>query len=41
MNIWEGGEKTGKRETNHKGLLIIENKLKVDGGRRVGDGLDG
>ena len=32
-------EKRGK--TNHKGLLKIENKLRFDGGRWVGDGLDG
>ena len=39
MNIWEGGEE--ESETNHKRLLTIENKLRVDGGRWVGDGLDG
>ena len=30
MNIWKGGKR--KRETNHKRLLTIENKLRVDGG---------
>ena len=30
-----------ERETNHKRLLMIENKLWVDGGRSVGDVLDG
>ena len=29
------------RETNHKRLLMLENKLRADGGRWVGDGLDG
>ena len=33
-----GGE---ERETKHKRLLMIQNKLRVDGGREVGDGLDG
>ena len=42
MNIWEGGkEKKERRKTNHKRLLKIENKLRVDGGKEVGDGLDG
>ena len=41
MTIWEGGGEIGERETNHRRLLIIENKLRVDGGRWVGDGLDG
>ena len=31
MNIWEGGGE--EREPNSKRLLIIENKLRVDGGR--------
>ena len=30
-----------KREVNHKRLLMIENKLRVGGGRWMGDGLDG
>ena len=30
-----------EKEANHKKLLAIENKLRVDGGRWVGDGLDG
>ena len=34
-----GGGKRG-RETNHKRLLTIENKLRVDGGTWRGDGLD-
>ena len=29
-----------EKETNHR-RLMIENKLRVDGGRWVGDGLDG
>ena len=37
MNIWEGGK---RKEVNHKRLLMIENKLRVDGGRWMGDGLD-
>ena len=36
-----GREGKGERQTNHKRLLMIENKLRVDGGRWVGDGLDG
>ena len=38
MRRWGGRE---ERETNHKRLLLIESKLKVDGGKRVEDGLDG
>ena len=30
-----------ERKTNHKRLLTRENKLRVDGGRWVGDGLCG
>ena len=30
-----------ERESNHERLLAMENKLRVDGGRWVGDGLDG
>ena len=33
-----GGGERERGETNHKRLLKIENKLRVDGG---GDGLDG
>ena len=40
MNVCEGGWK-GERKENHKRLIMIENKLRVDGGRWVGDGLDG
>ena len=41
MNIGEGEkEKKRERETSHKRLLTIENKLRVDGGRWVGDGLN-
>ena len=40
MNIWEGGGRED-REINHMRLLMIENKLRVDGGKWVGDGLDG
>ena len=40
MNTGEGKGKK-ERETNHMRLLIIENKLRVDGGRLVRDGLDG
>ena len=37
-----GREKREKeREGNHKRLLIIENKLRVDGRGEVGYGLDG
>ena len=32
------GVKGEEKETNHKRLLMIENKLWVDGGRWVGDG---
>ena len=39
MNI--GEEEKEERETNHKRLLMVENKLRVDGGRWVGDGLNG
>ena len=35
FNIWEGGEEKKER------LLMIENKLRVDGRRCVRDGLDG
>ena len=41
MNIWEGRGEREERETNQKRLLMIENKLWVNGGRWVGDGLDG
>ena len=34
-----GGKR--ERETSHKRLLTIENKLRVDGVMWVGDGLDG
>ena len=34
-----GGEK-GEMETNHERLLKIENELRFDGRRWVGDGLD-
>ena len=42
MNLWEG-EKERKRErkANHKRLLTIEDKLRVDGRRWAEDGLDG
>ena len=46
MSIWKGGkekkEKKRKRErdTGHKSILSIENKLRVDGGRWAGNGLD-
>ena len=36
-------ERVGKREereTNHKRLLITENKLWADRGRHMGDGID-
>ena len=35
-----GKRKKKERVTNHKRLLKIENKLRVDGGRWGGDGLD-
>ena len=38
MNIQEGGK---EKKTNHERLLKVEKKLGVDGGRWVGDGLDG
>ena len=38
MNIGKGGKREG---ANHKRLVIIENKLRVDGGWWVGDGLFG
>ena len=34
MNIWEERER-GEREANHKRLLMIGNKLRVDGGKWV------
>ena len=40
MNIWEGREKREDSETKHNRLLTIENKLRVDGGREAGHGLD-
>ena len=36
-----GGGGGGETERNHRRLLMIQNKLRVDGGRWVGDGLDG
>ena len=36
-----GRQEREERETNHNRLLTIENKLRVDKGRWVGDGLDG
>ena len=39
MNIWEGEKR--EKETNHKRLLMIEKELRDDGGRWVGDGVDG
>ena len=36
----ESGGK-GEMKTYNRRLLMIENKLRVDGGRWVGDGLDG
>ena len=32
-HMGRGKRKKGERETNHKRLLTIENKLRVDGGR--------
>ena len=40
MNVWEEQEGEKERETNHERLLKIENKLRVDVWRWVGDGLD-
>ena len=37
INIEEEGK---NREANHKKLFAIENKLRVDGRRWVGDGLN-
>ena len=51
-HIWNIGNKTDKhvrrgekekkkgKETNHKRLLMIENKLRIDGGRWVEDRLN-
>ena len=36
MNIWEGENR--EREANHKRLLMVDNRLRVDGERWVGDG---
>ena len=36
-----GRGKKREREANHKRLLTVENKLRVNGGRWVGDGLNG
>ena len=36
-----GGPKRKERGTNHKRLLMIENKQWVDGGRWMEDGPDG
>ena len=35
------GKKKKERETDHKRLLKIENKMRVEEGKWVGDGLDG
>ena len=35
------GRGEGKKGGDHKSFLMIENKLRVVGGRWVGDGLDG
>ena len=40
-HMGRGKRKKGEREISHKRLFSIENKLRVDGGRWVGDGLDG
>ena len=36
VKVMGGGKKRKKRETNHKRLLKIENKLRVVGGEVVG-----
>lgn len=36
-----GGNYERERETNHKKLLMIKNKMRVGGGRWVGDGMVG
>ena len=41
MNIGEGEKIEKERDANPKCLLMIENKLRVDEWRWVGDGLDG
>ena len=38
--MWGGGKKE-RGEANHKRLLTVENKLKIDGGKCSGNGLDG
>ena len=40
-HMGRGTNSGGERETNHKRRSTIENKLRVDGGRWVGKGLDG
>ena len=40
-NKWEGKKKDREREANHETLLTTENKLRVNGGRWLGDGLNG
>ena len=37
----EGMKEKKAREANHKRILTIENKLRVDGDRWAGDGLNG
>lgn len=39
MKIWEGVNYERERETNHKKLLMIKSKMRVGGGRWVGDGM--
>lgn len=41
MKIWEGVNYERERETNHKKLLMIKSKMRVGGGRWVGDGMVG
>ena len=36
----KGKGKKRQKEADHKRLLMIENKLRVDGGKWMGDGLD-
>ena len=40
-HIGSGGKEREERERNHKRLLTIEYKLRVDGGKWVVDNLDG
>ena len=40
-HMGRGRKKKEEKETNHKRLLMIENKLRIDGRKWMGDGLHG